>query len=325
MVKKVLLRRPNQFQIKFSFITKNVKENFMFKKNKRFIIGPDSAISLSANGGTEVIAKYLVDKYNFRTLSLVKAKSYNKSKLCNSEVIFVGCPIYDYLFLSWKLRKNNVSINLLIVYGKKNLFTFIKELIIYISKFIFSTSIINLLGKQNTYLLKSNLRLNPYLIAERNIKNKFPNYHLNDFNKREFVFGYIGRICAKKGFYKALDLSEFITNNGYEILFDVLTLKEEGYLNQNSKVKMIFNNKKLNLPPKYNQIQYLILPYSSISSSICIPLVPLEAAIMGCRVILPKFMESLYLEIFSINVKLKDAFIFTEDYNLTIKQIIFEK
>ena len=46
---------------------------------------------------------------------------------------------------------------------------------------------------------------------------------------------------------------------------------------------------------------------------------------MGCRVILPKFMESLYLEILSVNVQLKDAFIFTEDYNLTIKKIIFEK
>ena len=170
-------------------------------------------------------------------------------------------------------------------------------------------------------MLKSNLRLDPYLIAERNIQNKFPNYNLNDFTKREFVFGYIGRICEKKGFYKALDLSEIITNNGYEILFDVLTLKEEGYLNQNSKVKMIFNNKKLNLPPKYNQIQYLILPYLSISTSICIPLVPLEAAIMGCRVILPKFMESLYLEILSNNVNIKDAFIFTEDYNLTIKKL----
>ena len=304
---------------------KKVKENFRFKKNKRFIIGPNSAISLSANGGTEVIARYLVDKYNFTTLSILEAKFNKNSKLYNSEFIFIGCPIIDYLFLSWKFRKNNVSFNLLLVYGKKNLFTFIKELIIYISRFIFSTSIINLLGKQNTYLLKSNLRLDPYLIAERNIKNKFPNYHLNDFTKREFVFGYIGRICEKKGFYKALDLSEFITNNGYEILFDVLTLEEEGYLNQNSKVKMIFNNKKLNLPPKYNQIQYLILPYLSISTSICIPLVPLEAAIMGCRVILPKFMESLYLEILSINVKLKDAFIFTEDYNLTIKKIIFEK
>ena len=32
---------------------KKVKENFKFKKNKRFIIGPNSAISLSANGGTD--------------------------------------------------------------------------------------------------------------------------------------------------------------------------------------------------------------------------------------------------------------------------------
>ena len=297
----------------------------MFKKNKRLIIGPDSAISLSANGGTEVIAKYLVDKYNFRTLSLVKAKSYNKSKLCNSEVVFIGCPIFDYLFLSWKLRKNNVSFYLLIVYGKKNLISFVKELIIYISKFIYSTSIINFLGKRNTFLLKSDLILDPYLITERNIKNKFPKNKPNDFHKREFVFGYIGRICTQKGFYKALDLSKIITNNGYEFLFDILTFKEEEYLNQNSKVKMIFNNKNLNLTPQYNQIQYLILPYLSISTSVCIPLVPLEAAIMGCIVILPKFMEPLYLDILRNNVNIKDAFIFTEDYNLTIDRIIFGK
>ena len=81
---------------------KKVKENFKFKKNKRFIIGPNSAISLSANGGTEVIARYLVDKYNFTTLSLLEAKFNKNSKLYNSEFIFIGCPIIDYLFLSWK-------------------------------------------------------------------------------------------------------------------------------------------------------------------------------------------------------------------------------
>ena len=302
-----------------------MKKNFIFKKNKRIIIGPDSAISLSSNGGTEVIAKYLVGKYNFKTLSLIKAKSFNNSKLCDSEVIFIGCPIFDYLFLSWKFRKNNVSFYLLIVYGKKNLLSLVKELIIYISKLIYSTSIINFLGKRNTFLLKSDLTLDPYLITERNIKNKFPNNNPNDFNKRKFVFGYIGRICAQKGFYKALDLSRIITNKGYEFLFDILTFKEEKYLNHNLKVKMIFNNKNLNLPPKYNQIQYLILPYLSISTSVCIPLVPLEAAIMGCRVILPKFMEPLYLDILSVNLNIKDAFIFTEDYNSTINRIIIGK
>ena len=304
---------------------KELKENFMFKRNKRFIIGPDSAISLTANGGTEVITKYLVDKYNFKTLSLLKAKNNKNSVFYNSEVIFIGCPIYDYLSLAWKLRKNNICFYLLIVYGKKNLFTLLKELIIYTSKFIYSLSIINLLGKRNTFFLKSDLSLDPYLISETNIKNKFPNNNPNDLTKRKFTFGYIGRICAQKGFYKALELSEIITNNGYEIFFDILTFKEEGYLNHNSKVKMVFNNKKLNLPPKYNEIEYLLLPYLSIRTSVCIPLVPLEAAIMGCRVILPKFMEPLYLDILCTNINIKDAFIFTEDYNLTIKRIILEK
>ena len=139
---------------------------------------------------------------------------------------------------------------------------------------------------------------------------------------RPYKYGYVGRICTKKGFYKFIGFVEDLNSRYAEkerFLLDLLlwnTDEEHIFLNtykKPSNLTISTKNKEQFQYPNYSMIRNLILPYESIGTSIAVPFVPIEALLSGCNVFLPASLHEIF------------GWIMVENKNLRGKVVFYEK
>ena len=267
------------------------------------IIGRSSAINIANSGGTEEIARYLNNIHNCNIvyeekihlkyiLSLFKDKDSRIFLLGSSKIlifkilllslIYIRIPKIEYIKTTHKNNKKDLLLSFLLL----NVFKKIHVADLdgsYFKKF-----------PQNR---KRTINI-PELITV-NLKYKSNFKHEVSLSSRGIDIGYIGRIDAEKGFFKAVEIFQNNRLKNFKKLCDVLVwddnkdIKIINDIEEKNFPNLVFNKnfKSSNSLPNYHNIKIVLLPYKNFNSTIRVPLVIFEALCAGCLVFLPNWIK----------------------------------
>lgn len=224
----------------------------------------------SLRGGTEKIEGLLLKKTNFKKISGDELKRKKGS------VILIGVGLREMMSL---LVRSRCSINVLktATYSKKR---FILEKIMYFVLHPFVR--VTVISKwQAPYYYKSEI-LNLYDLYSQ---DSLGSCEMGSA-ERKYKFGYIGRIDRDKGYFEAKEILLKLSLDN-KCLMDVLLWSDTDIRHlppRDTENLDIIVGGRDKMPPKFHEIDALILPYRSLDSTIAIPLVLLEACLSGCIV-----------------------------------------
>ena len=298
------------------------------------IIGRTSAINISNIGGTEEIARFLI---NLESADVVQEESIDAKKLIQlvrsngNKLILLGA---SKLFIIKILIISSIFSNIAhIEYIKTSNKTNSKDLFIrfILLHFFKKINVTDLDGNYfSTFEESRRNTIDISALINSNLINSQHDNVNNNLEDRKFDIGYIGRIDREKGFFNALDILSNKKLNNFAKSMDLLlwdTPEELEIISKLKKeqnilgIKFKFTEKTSNSLPNYQNMKAVLLPYKNFDSTIRIPLVIFEALKAGCLVFLPEWIKrdeeiiSIINEFNKINKIFNNIFFYKSDAN----------
>lgn len=271
------------------------------------VIGRGSAIDINKIGGTEEIARFMV---NTESAEVLKEESINFSELIkliecsNNKLILLGSSKYFLIKISIiSLLKSNIARIEFIKTSNKTNFKdlIIKFLLLYIFKKIHVTDLDGAYFSEFKKARYNTINISTLINSNLKIKSRLNNNEFEvSLNQRDIDIAYIGRVDDEKGFYNAVDILKHKTLSSYKKKLDLLlwdfeneSMSVKGILEQSNikNLSFTFKVKNSNSSPNYNNIKAVLLPYKNFNSTIRMPLVIFEALRSRCLVFLPIWIK----------------------------------
>ena len=255
-------------------------------RTNNYIFGPQSSTNLKARGGTEKIVSLLCKQRGFK---LVIEREYLKN-INDSHILLTGVNLISKIFLipALLLSRNSVTLLKSATYTSRarRFLELLTSTVLSVHPLISYRYISE--TQKPIYPLGRKLNVLELLIADAPVTD-------TDCN-RKYACGYVGRIDVEKGFYDAYRHLGDLHAAGKHVKMDLLVWNDADTqfaksLKKQDGMDVIYGGKTEKSEPAYHEYKQLYLPYKSLGSTIALPLVPLEAAIAGCDVMLPGWLK----------------------------------
>lgn len=252
--------------------------------NKKFIITRRSSGQVGARGGTEKIAQLLADNWGYQITYSDDLVMIPRGR---TSILLVGLPFAQILKISTWAMFFSIELQILKTATYPGAFRRLFERLTY-------------------WVLACLLGVRFYIISSRQ-RVLYPQGELIDLidlyggegagdlshGGRKYDLGYVGRVDEQKGFFEAVKFFDSLPA-GKTVMLDILLWCEnDRRLCENlqlSRFDVFYKTKQVSEAPKYNEIDTLYLPYKSLSSTIAVPLVVVEAVLSGCSVVVPSWL-----------------------------------
>jgi len=266
----------------------------MVKKHNNILIGPKGAINVDNRGATELMSRFFKydENYKVHYIDEINIIDVVRWIYLDSSFKLIGVSYYGILkiilvkYLMF-FSRGRIDIYRTATYSRN--LRLLAERILGLATCP-SNDISILCLHERVSGLYCDAKIYNIIPALKSDLTRNKNLNTCKEGSTKYNFGYIGRVCAEKGFYSAVKALNRLDFLGFSCTVNILAWTEkdkkicENLLND-SVNKVIKNKVDTKEPPFYNDIDILILPYKSLTSTVQVPFVVLEAIISGCIVI----------------------------------------